>query len=144
MPTSPCMRPGRIAVRCDCIACAWLVKYDWTVWIADDLVGESLMGNELIGMSDEAGEELLVDGMSAGLCIDGLIGGSLTGNELIGVADEARVGDWAGSLGSGSELSVRGSCRVSSIISSISSIVPEESAIREEGYETLLSESPQG
>ena len=69
------MRPGRIAVRCDCIVCAWLVKYVWTVWIADGFMGELLTGNELIGMADGAGEELLMDGVSAGLCVGGLIGG---------------------------------------------------------------------
>ena len=74
MRTSPWMRPGRIVIRCDCIACAWWVKYVWTVSIADTLVDESLMGDVLVGMASEPSE----------LCIDE----SLMGDALVGMASE--------------------------------------------------------
>lgn len=45
--------------------------------MADNLVDESLTGDALVGVAGEAGEEQLVDGMSARLCIGRLIGGAI-------------------------------------------------------------------
>ena len=43
--------------------------------MADSLVDELLMGSVLVGRAGEAGEKLLVDSVSTGLCVGRLIGG---------------------------------------------------------------------
>jgi hypothetical protein len=75
------MRPGRIVVRCDSIASVW-----WVNWIADTLVDELLTGDALVGMAGEArGVELLVNGMSPGLCV-----GRLESSLLMWLSPESR------------------------------------------------------